>query len=93
MSKTETTPRGTCARCAATRSPMAGPVMKVDEASRVVGHEVHELNLPAGAILGSIQRGEHVVIPRGDTRIEAGDHIVVFALPKAVEETAEYFNR
>lgn len=67
--------------------------VQVDEASRVVGREVHELNLPAGAILGSIQRGEHVVIPRGDTRIEAGDHIVVFALPKAVEGTAEYFNR
>lgn len=67
--------------------------VQVDEASRVVGRQVHELNLPAGSILGSIQRGEEVMIPRGDTQIEAGDHIVVFALPKAVEETAEFFNR
>ncbi len=67
--------------------------VQVDAGSSVVGREVHELDLPAGSILGSIQRGEEVVIPRGDTQIEAGDHVVVFALPKAVEETAEFFNR
>jgi trk system potassium uptake protein TrkA len=58
-----------------------------------VGKLVKDLDLPGGAILGSIQRDHAVVIPRGDTRIQAGDHIVVFALPQAVEETAEYFNR
>ena len=67
--------------------------IQVDQTSRVVGRHVEDLDLPAGSILGSIQRGEEVVIPRGDTLIEAGDHIVVFALPRAVEETAEFFNR
>jgi trk system potassium uptake protein TrkA len=67
--------------------------VQVDESSRVVGKLVKDLDLPGGAILGSIQRDHAVVIPRGDTRIQAGDHIVVFALPQAVEETAEYFNR
>ncbi|MGH7572153.1 MAG: Trk system potassium transporter TrkA [Gemmatimonadota bacterium] len=67
--------------------------VQVDGSSRAVGKAVRDLDLPAGAILASIQREEEVVIPRGETRIESGDHIVVFALPKAVEETAEFFNR
>jgi trk system potassium uptake protein TrkA len=67
--------------------------VQVDESSRWVGKAVKDLDLPAGAILGSIQRGDEVVIPRGDTRIEPGDQIVVFALPKAIEETAQFFNR
>jgi trk system potassium uptake protein TrkA len=67
--------------------------VQVDESSRWVGKQVRDLGLPTGAILGSIQRGSEIVIPKGDTRIESGDQIVVFALPRAVEETAEFFNR
>ncbi len=65
--------------------------VEVVEGSRAAGRKVQDLGLPAGAILGSIQRGQAVSIPRGDTRIEAGDRIVVFALPDAIEDTAEYF--
>lgn len=65
--------------------------VKVVEGSRSAGRTVIDLNLPAGAILGSILRNERVLIPRGDTRIEAGDRIVVFALPEATEATAAFF--
>ncbi|MBW3660717.1 MAG: Trk system potassium transporter TrkA [Gemmatimonadetes bacterium] len=61
------------------------------EESRAVGRPVSQLDLPRGAILGSIQRGGEARIVRGDTTLEAGDRIVVFALPDAIEETAEYF--
>lgn len=64
---------------------------EVVEGSRIVGRPVSDLDLPTGAILGSIQRGGDVRIVRGDTVIEVGDRVVVFALPHAVEETAEYF--
>lgn len=59
--------------------------------SRVVDRPVSDLDLPAGAILGSIQRGDDARIVRGDSVIESGDRVVVFALPDATEETAEYF--
>ena len=65
--------------------------VEVVEGSRAAGRSVEELALPRGAILGSVQRGDDVTIPRGDTRIEVGDRIVVFALPDAIEETAEFF--
>lgn len=64
---------------------------EVVEDSRVEGRRVAEIDLPRGAILGSIQRGEEIIIPRGDTRVERGDRVMVFALPLAIEETTEYF--
>ncbi|HUP18707.1 MAG TPA: Trk system potassium transporter TrkA, partial [Gemmatimonadota bacterium] len=65
--------------------------VEVVEGTRSAGRTVADLDLPAGAILGSILRNERVLIPRGDTRIEAGDRIVVFALPEATEATAAFF--
>jgi len=51
--------------------------------SRVVGRSVEELPLPPGASIGAIVRGEEEVrIPHRDTRIENGDHIVLFLADK-----------
>jgi cell volume regulation protein A len=45
----------------------------------VIGHRVRELGLPRDALLSVIVRGEEAVLPRGSTRVEAGDrlHVVV----------------
>ena len=45
----------------------------------VVGCRVRQLGLPRDALLSVIVRGEEAVLPRGSTRIEAGDrlHVVV----------------
>jgi potassium/hydrogen antiporter len=45
----------------------------------VVGCRVRELGLPRDALLSVIVRGEEAVLPRGSTRVEAGDrlHVVV----------------
>jgi cell volume regulation protein A len=45
----------------------------------VVGSRVRELGLPRDALLSVIVRGDEAVLPRGSTRIEAGDrlHVVV----------------
>jgi potassium/hydrogen antiporter len=45
----------------------------------LVGRRVRELGLPRDALLSVIVRGEEAVLPRGSTRIEAGDrlHLVV----------------
>jgi trk system potassium uptake protein TrkA len=59
--------------------------------SRVAGKRVADLGLPRGAILGSIQRGSEVIIPHGDTQVESGDLVMVFALPGVVEETTDFF--
>jgi potassium/hydrogen antiporter len=50
----------------------------------IVGRVVRELGLPRDALLSVIVRGEEAILPRGSTRIEAGDrlHVVVPRLPQ-----------
>jgi trk system potassium uptake protein TrkA len=46
--------------------------------SRVVGHSIEELDLPNGAVIVALVRGERVIIAHHDTRIEPEDHVIVF---------------
>ncbi len=41
--------------------------------SRAIGKTIAELDFPRAAVLVSIQRGEEIIIPRGDTRLHVGD--------------------
>lgn len=44
-----------------------------------LGLKVSQLPLPPGLLIVVIQRNENVVVPRGDTMIQQGDHIVLGA--------------
>jgi trk system potassium uptake protein len=46
--------------------------------SRVVGRRIEELNLPNGASIVALVRGERVIIAHHDTQIETEDHVIVF---------------
>jgi trk system potassium uptake protein TrkA len=50
--------------------------------SKVVGRRIDEINLPAGATIGAVVRGDEVLIAHHDTRIEADDHVVLFLVDK-----------
>lgn len=65
--------------------------LEVVAGSRADSRPVRELELPPGAILGALVRDSEVIIPWGDTRIQAGDHVVVFALPEAVGPATAFF--
>lgn len=45
----------------------------------VVGKKLWEINLPKEVIIGCILRGDTAMIPRGDTRILAGDMLVLIS--------------
>ena len=49
----------------------------VGEDDAIVGQLVRELGLPRDALLSVIVRGEEALLPRGSTRIEAGDRLHV----------------
>lgn len=53
----------------------------VGERSGALGKQVQDLGLPPGCVLISIKRHDHVVFPRGNTRLETGDRIVAVASP------------
>jgi len=53
--------------------------VKVDSQSTSVNKEVKDLNIPVNAVLIAIYRGKGVIIPHGDTLINAEDEILAFA--------------
>ena len=52
------------------------PITAADPA---VQKQVWEINLPKEVIIGCILRGDKTLIPRGDTRIMAGDILVLIS--------------
>jgi len=57
------------------------------------GQKVRSLGLSRGAMIGAIVREDEVVIPRSETVVEEGDHIILFSLAENLEEVAELFRR
>jgi trk system potassium uptake protein TrkA len=50
---------------------------------------VDEIRLPPGATLGAVVRGEQVIMAHHDTRIEPGDHVIVFVASKRLVPQVE----
>lgn len=62
--------------------------LEVGPNSPAIGKTLADLRLPHSLIIGGVQRGADAFVPRGNTKIEAGDHLIVIALPEAIK-TAE----
>ena len=56
----------------------------VDDALAVCGATLSELPFPTGAAVTLIVRGRELVPPKGDTRLEGGDHVYIFTHPEDV---------
>ncbi|MEC5345240.1 Trk system potassium transporter TrkA [Brenneria populi] len=50
--------------------------------SKVVGRLIEDIKLPPGTTIGAIVRGDDVMIANDNTRIEQGDHIIMFLTDK-----------
>lgn len=54
--------------------------------SPLAGRLVRDIAFPEGVLVGAVMKGEKVMKPTGDLRIEAGDVIALFAMAKDVPE-------
>lgn len=54
--------------------------------SPMAGKAVRDIDFPEGVLVGAVLKGERVMKPAGDLRIEPGDIAVMFALRKDVSE-------
>jgi len=61
------------------------------ETSSLVGKPLREARLPPGVIIGAVIRGEEVIVPRGDTVINAQDSVILFATYEAVKKVEKLF--
>ncbi len=61
---------------------------EVDGESVLVNRPIREAvgDLPDGIVIGAITRDRELVVPRGDTVVERGDHIVVFVDSGVLDE-------
>ncbi|HBD98737.1 MAG TPA: Trk system potassium transporter TrkA, partial [Gemmatimonadetes bacterium] len=64
----------------------------VDEESAIAGKMLREVHFPKDAVIGTILRGDEIILPRGDDRVLPGDDVIVFALPAAVSEVEQLFS-
>ncbi|MEM7614749.1 MAG: TrkA C-terminal domain-containing protein, partial [Pseudomonadota bacterium] len=59
--------------------------------SPIAGKRVRDADWPEGALVGAIKKRDTVVTPRGDTLIEVGDTLTVFALSGDVAAVEQLF--
>lgn len=56
-----------------------------------IGKPIKKLNLPTGIIIGTIIRGQEIIIPNGDSIILANDRLVVFTLEENKDHLKQLF--
>lgn len=67
--------------------------LTLTEGSTSVGKSLMDLQMPAGSIIGLIERGQELLIPTGKTELKSEDKVVVFAsadtMPQVLEALGE----
>lgn len=58
--------------------------LEVGEKSPAIGRTLADLKLPRSLIIGGVQRDGVAFVPRGNTQIKEGDHLIAVALPKGI---------
>ena len=64
----------------------------IAENARITKKQLKDIHFPNGALLGAVVRGDDFFIPVGNSQLENGDKVVVFALPTAIKELEKLFN-
>ena len=65
--------------------------IEVTEGAMAVDKSLMDLDLPIGVIIGGISRNGTTFVPDGSTIVRSGDHIIFFALPRDIAESAALF--
>ena len=64
-------------------------VHRPKERSRVTGRRIEELEMPNGASIIALVRGEQVLIAHHDTQIEPEDHVILFLADRRQVEAVQ----
>src|SRR5690606_13706213 len=59
--------------------------------SPMVGKPLREVALPRGILVGAIVRKGEVIIPRGETEVQVGDHVILFVRSDLVKKVEQMF--
>jgi trk system potassium uptake protein TrkA len=56
--------------------------VRLDDHSPAIGKSLMELELTEGSLIAAIIRQDDVLVPRGSTRLEANDHLILISHPE-----------
>lgn len=68
-----------------------GEVLRVTLPESFSNKRIVDLTFSASAIIGAIQRGRHIIIPRGDTILQSRDLLIVFTMASDAEAIKKMF--
>ncbi|MEE4314170.1 MAG: Trk system potassium transporter TrkA [Desulfofustis sp.] len=68
-----------------------GEVLRVTLPRDYATTKVVDLSFSASAIIGAIQRGRQIIIPRGETTIKGGDLLIIFTMAADAEAIKKMF--
>ena len=65
----------------------------VDENSSIVNKKISKIKFPKDAMIGAILRKGEMLLPHEEVTLEAGDSVIVVALPGTIEKIENLFDR
>ena len=91
----EAAPQDVAIEALLSQSPRDSVVLEptVTRGSAVQGKFVRDLGLEKGVLLVAIRRGDGLFVPKGDARLETGDHVVMIAPSRIAGHVRELFRR
>ena len=63
----------------------------VTNEAKAANKKLRDLGFPSGSIVGTIYRGNKMIIPKGEDLIKPGDIVTVFSLPKHSARILDFF--
>ena len=67
--------------------------LKVPEGAEVIGQQIQHIDIPERCVVAAVIRGDEFVVPRGDTEICGGDHVVFVGPSNAVQTAHDIFSQ
>ncbi|MDR0765547.1 MAG: Trk system potassium transporter TrkA [Odoribacteraceae bacterium] len=61
------------------------------QGSRITRQPLMDARFPENATIGGVIRDGDAIIAKGDTRVQPGDNVVIFALPDAIKKVIKLF--
>ena len=65
---------------------------EVTQQSRIAGQALRDVDFPKDGVIGTILRGEEIILPRGGDVLHPGDDVIVFAMPDAIPQVEALFD-
>ena len=73
-------------------SVIPAPVFYVGGNHDLTGQALRDVDFPKNGVVGTILRGDEIILPRGEDVLHPGDDVIVFAMPDAIPAVEALFD-